>query len=443
MTPRIRRIRGAGARAARFAALRRLRPTARGWGTGLGGLVLAGLGLGLGSTDLIRLGLVGPLVVLVGAVWLLLVDPTRGRHPLRVVRAVHPNPVPVHGTATARVEVRAGDPSGRARLAELVLGEQAATQLSGGLTLRARVVRSPGQITLSYPIQPIRRGRWPLGPLVVRRADPFGVMRTRAALGQQAEVAVWPEVVDLLLPGGALVGEPDRVALGARTPSPDDAALRDYRVGDDLRRVHWASSARRGQLLVRSDERAGMLPASVLLDLPQDRAGIEWSISLAASMGIALLTAGHPVRLLGARAGEGAATVDPAVRLRHLREGAGQTGRAALLDLTVDLEPGRTPADADADLLAAAHELTAAGSGSALVLGVLGPLSAAARNTLAPVGDLCDALAVVRVPSGAGVARREAEHTIAALRRAGWRACPATPGEDLHTCWLRLLRTER
>jgi uncharacterized protein (DUF58 family) len=437
------RVRRTGARDARLATLLKMRATTRGWGVGIGGLVLAGLGVGLGSTDLIRLGLVGPLVVVAGAVWLFVVDPTRGRHPLRVVRSVHPNPVSVRGTATARVEVRAGDPSGRGRLAELHLGEQAATQLSGGLTLRARVVRTAGQITLTYPIQPIRRGRWPLGPLVVRRGDPFGVMRTRATLGDEAEVAVWPEVTDLLLPGGALVGEPDRVALGARTPSPDDAALRDYRVGDDLRRVHWASSARRGQLLVRSDERAGMRPASVLLDLPKDRSGIEWSISLAASMGIALLNAGHPVRLLGARAHAGAAAVDPGARMRHLREGAGETARSQLLDLTVDLDPAPTVPEAEADLLAAAHELTAVGSGSALVLAVIGPLSSTARNALAPVGDLCDALAVVRVPAAVGVVQREAEHTLAALRRAGWRACAATPGEDLHACWLRLLRTER
>ena len=72
-----------GGRDARLRRLLRLRPTTRGWGVGIGGLVLAGLGVGLGSTDLIRLGLVGPLVVLAGVTWLLVVDPTRGRHPLR------------------------------------------------------------------------------------------------------------------------------------------------------------------------------------------------------------------------------------------------------------------------------------------------------------------------------------------------------------------------
>lgn len=423
--------------------MRWLRPTARGWGLAIGGLALTAVGVGIGSPDLTRLGLLGPLVVTTGGAWLLAVDPTRGRHPLRVHRAVLPNPVSVRSPATARVEIRATDPSARARLAELHLGEQAATQLSGGLTLRAQVVRAPDVITLTYPIQPIRRGRWPLGPLVVRRTDPFGVAQTRATLGTPAQVAVWPEVVDLPLPRGALVGEPDRVALGARTPSTDDAALRDYRIGDDLRRVHWASSARRGELLVRSDERAGLRPASVLVDLPMDRAGIEWTVSLAASMGIALLGARHPVRLLGGRPGEGGPRIDPGMRLRHLREGTGGTARAELLDLTVDLEPAPTPLGAEEDLLAAARELTTQGAGSALVIAVVGALSTATRGALARIGDRSEALAVVRVPAAAGLGRREAEHTLAALRRAGWRASAATPGEDLGACWRRLIGTAR
>ena len=418
------------------------RPTARGWGLAIGGAALTATAVGIGSPDLSRLGLLGPLVVVVGGLWLLVIDPTGGRHPLRVNRSVHPNPVAVRTPATARVEIRAADAAGRARLAELHLGEQAAAQLSSGLTLRAQVVRAPDQITLTYPFEPMRRGRWPLGPLTVRRTDPFGVVLTRTTLGEQAEVAVWPEVVDLPFPTGALVGESDRVTLGARTPSADDAALRDYRHGDDIRRVHWASSARRGELLVRSDERAGMRPASVLVDLPTDRSGIEWTVSLAASMGIALLGAGHPVRLLGGRVSAGAYGIDPEARLRHLREHAPGTARTELLDLTVDLEPAPTPLEAQGDLLAAARELATPGAGSALVLAVLGPLSPSTRDALARVGDICDALAVVRLPA-AWMDQRETTHTLATLRRAGWRACIATPGEDLAVCWRRLLGTER
>jgi uncharacterized protein (DUF58 family) len=421
-----------------------MRPTSRGWGLLIGGSLFALSGVGWGSIDVARLGLIGPLVVAAGALWDLLVDPTRGRHPLRVHRSVTPNPVSAGSPATAHVEVVAADPSARARLSEIELGEQAASQLSGGQTLRARVERAPGRITLTYGLDPVRRGRWPLGPLVARRTDPFGVVRTRATLGEAAEVAVWPQVVPLALPAGALVGDPDRVALGARSPSPDDAGLRTYRVGDDLRRVHWASSARRGELLVRSDERAGRRTATVVLDLPADRPGIEWTVSLAASMGLAALEAGHPVRLLGGRSTrpDGAAPRWDGV-LAHVREGASGVGRADLLDRTIDLEPAATDAEAEADLLAAVSGLTSAASGRELVLAVIGPLGPRSRDALAGVADSNDAFAVVRTPRVSTALRRDAAETQAALRRAGWHTCAAEPGETMDEVWARLLETAR
>jgi len=285
-------------------------------------------------------------------------------------------------------------------------------------------------VTVTYTVQAARRGRWPLGPLVVTRSDPFGVVRTSATLGEQAEVSVWPAVVALPTPSDVLVGEPDRVALGARSPSTDDASLRDYREGDDLRRVHWSSSARKGALMVRSDERAGMRPVSVLLDLPSRVASLEWSISVAASMSLAMLDAGHPVRLVsGLR--------DRTGPLAFVHDRAGPGARAAVLDQTIDLEAPRTAAQGESELVAAAHLLHTADAGGEIVLAVLGPLGASARAALAHVADNAQAWAVVRADTPAHEA--EAEHTIKALRRAGWRVCRVTAGEPIVACWLRLL----
>ena len=52
-----------------------------------------------------------------------------------------------------------------------VLAEQGATEVSGGRPLRARVTRSPGRVTVRYPVRASRRGRWPIGPLVVTHGD--------------------------------------------------------------------------------------------------------------------------------------------------------------------------------------------------------------------------------------------------------------------------------
>ncbi|MFS0705145.1 DUF58 domain-containing protein [Cellulomonas sp. 179-A 9B4 NHS] len=417
----------------------RLRPTPRGWALAAAGVVALQLGVSLGSLDLVRAGVL--LLVLVGVALaaVALGDPARGRRRLDVVRDVSPNPVHAGDEAQVRVDVRAADGAGRARLAGLRFAEQAAVELSGGRPLRARVRRAADHVAVTYPVRTTQRGRWPLGPLVVSRTDVFGVVRARTTLGRESEVAVWPAVTALPAPSDVLVGEPDRVALGARTPSTDDANLRDYREGDDLRRVHWRSSARRGALLVRSDERAGMRPVTVLLDLPVRQSTAEWTISLAASVALAMLDGGHPVRLVGAgiAAGRGAVGASAFVHAR-----GGPEARAALLDMTIDLEPARSSAEADAHLLDAARLLHTADGGE-IVIAVLGALSGPARAALAHVGDSAHGWALVQTDGRHAGDTRDAQHTQAALVRAGWRVAGATAGEDPVACWLRLLGSTR
>ena len=413
-----------------------IRPTLRGIAVGAVGLALTLAGIGMGSTVLTRLGLIGVIAVLGGVVFAWLTAPTRGSHSLQVERTVSPNPTSVGQRALAHVAVRAHGLAERIRLAGLKLGEQAAVELSGGRPLRARVERSIDAISVSYPIYATLRGRWELGPLNVRHTDPLGLAAVSTTLGDTAYVTVWPAVTELRLPPDALVGEPDRVALGARSPSTDDAALRDYREGDDLRRVHWRSSARRGDLLVRSDERAGMRAASVLIDLPMDAEATEWTVSLAASVALAVLGAGHPVRLAGARASAG--TIDPESRSHHVRDTSG-TARAELLDLTVDLLPGRNPGQAEEDLVAAARGLVHHGTGSELIFAVIGPLGGPGRAALAPLGDSGHAWALLRTGPEGSADARDAESTATELRRAGWRVATVTAGEPYDVAWSRLL----
>jgi len=423
----------------------RLRPTTRGWGLAFAGVAVMLVGVFLGAVDLVRIGSLALLLVVGAAIGVGMLAPGRGRHRLSIMRSTTPNPVHAGEEAQVDVVITATDQAARVRLAGLRFAEQAATELSAGRPLRARVARSSQRVTVSYTVQAARRGRWPLGPLVVTRTDPFGVARTTATLGDPAEVVVWPAVVPLPTPSDVLVGEPDRVALGARTPSTDDASLRDYREGDDLRRVHWSSSARRGALMVRSDERAGMRPVSVLLDLPARATALEWTISLAASMALAMLDAGHPVRMVGGTTADSPTDATTARRspVGFVHARTGPAVRAALLDRTVDLESPRTPEQADAELVGAAHLLETTDAGGEIVLAVLGPLGATARAALAHVADTAQGWAVVRAEGPHPAQQREAEHTVHALQRAGWRACVVVPGEDIVACWLRLLGSVR
>jgi uncharacterized protein (DUF58 family) len=409
------------------------RPTVRGWALAGCGAALVVLGGLLGSLDLVRIGLAAVVLVVGAGAFVAWRSPARNRHRIDVRRTVTPNPLHVGETAQVAIHVQAGDAAARARLAGLRFAEQASSELSGGRALRARVERTPSTVEVRYTVRAARRGRWTLGPLVVTRGDLFGVVRAPANVGSVAEVAVWPAIVALPAPSEALVGEPDRVALGARSPSTDDASLRDYREGDDLRRVHWRSSARRGSLLVRSDERAGMRPVTVLLDQPARPTAVEWSISLAASLAVAMLEAGHPVRLLGAGLGESGEV--PA----FLHAKSGPMARAALLDPLIDLVGPRTEPEAEQRLAAAVRMIQTSGKGDDIVLAVLGPLTPGARTELARISDSAQGWALVRADSRQPGEAAATENTLRALRRAGWHAARVSTGEPVIDCWMRLL----
>ena len=413
----------------------RPRLTRRGAGLSVAGASAVGLGIGLGAIDLVQIGALALLLVIGSFTATALRDPGRGRHRLRVHRHVQPSPVHAGSPAQVSVEVVADNLAGRVRLNGLRLGEQASAELSGGRPLRARVIRTDRSVGLAYPVHAARRGRWALGPLTVTRYDPFGVVRASTALGEQADIAVWPAVTQLPAPRGILVAEPDRIALGARSPSTDDSALREYQLGDDLRRVHWRSSARRGELVVRSDERAGMRPVTVLLDLPQEAESLEWTISLGTSMALAMLDAGHPVRLLGPPSEPGALSADGA----HSRPG--HTARTELLDRMIDVQAPDASA-AEEQLLTAVRLHLGSHSGSEIVVALVGPLSQPTRTALAQLATGAQGWAMVRSdPAWSVNERHEAERTISHLRRLGWRACPVQPGDDLTESWTRMLGT--
>ena len=263
---------------------------------------------------------------------------------------------------------------------------------------------------------------------MVHSSEPLGIFWADTSVGPAELIPVWPAIVDLSATAGALMGHSDRVVLGARSPSPDDASLREYREGDDLRRVHWPSSARTGTMQVRSDERAGRRPATVLLDTPLGTEALEWSISAAASIAVSVLGSGHPVRLLG-----GTLTNE---RGQHLGKQHPEEARVELLNQTIDLSsPPTRSASAEQLLRAINHAGDDLVQGEVLV-GVFDPLDAACLEALAPLGQAGHAWAIVRSESDND---EQANQCATALRRSGWRATTATSNDDLAGIWTILL----
>ena len=408
---------------------RRVRITQRGLGLAVAGVAVTVAGIALGVDLLTQVGFVVVAVVAFGLVVLNLQVRTVDRGGLLFRRHVVPHPVTAGDSATVEVELSS---TGTAhRLDRLDIAEQAARELSGSTGLRARVHRTRGTLSLTYQIHPSRRGRWSIGPLQVQRLDLFGVARWAGPLGPPMQVAVRPRVVQLDMDTRSASTAVDRAAVGTRMPAADDASLRDYRPGDDLRRVHWRTSARRAELMVRQDERAARRPVSVLLDLAEEEEPAEWSISVAASVALALMRSGHRVRLLG-----GGTTGE------HHRADVDGMAADALLAQTVDLTLPPNRITRDAWLASALDTLGQEGNGAEFVFAVIGGLEPGALSSLARLGDANMGWAMVRLGRAVHSAADDDTHTLDALRRAGWRVVGVEPGEDISLAWDRLRGAE-
>jgi uncharacterized protein (DUF58 family) len=148
-----------------------------------------------------------------------------------------------------------------------------------------------GERTIAaYRLPTERRGLVKVGPLDVVVGDPFGLTTLATVAAPTVEVTVYPHI-DQIEPLPFTTGH-DPLA-GARQPNSlgrtgeDFYALRPYVIGDDLRRIHWPSSARHDELLVRQNELPWQGRTTVLLDVR--KAGhtgdsLEVAVSVAASI---------------------------------------------------------------------------------------------------------------------------------------------------------------
>lgn len=408
--------------------------SARGVGVGASGAVIMVLGIGLASPILVWVGVTMVATVVIAIGWLIAsIKMFRRRFP-GAWRTVTPLPLTAGGSGSVNVSIRTARHRQRlgisnALASSIDVREQAAAELTGGLATKATVARSSEELRLDYELNPTHRGRWPLGPALVKVSEPLGMIWSDVSAGTVEAVPVWPRLFDLTAATGAIMGQSDRVVMGARTPSADDASLRDYRDGDDLRRVHWKSTARRGEMVVRADERAGVRPATVLLDLPVNPVAAEWSISAAASIAVSVLESGHPVRLIGAAAPVDGGAVDFDSR---------DSARSRILNSTLDLDVASTrEAALEHTRRAAGFAARESVSGEVLVA-VLDPLPEDILTSLVPLGDTGRAWALVR--TGDGTRHDEsAAHTTSILSRAGWKVMTVSPRDDLTAVWSELV----
>ncbi len=255
----------------------------------------------LGQDDLVRVGSLLLLLPLVTAFFV-----GRSRYRLGLVRSV--SPVQVEAGKEARVQLDLTN-DGKVPTGLLLLEDQ----LPYVLGTRPRFVvdrMGPGRRrSVGYVVRSDVRGRYVVGPLSVRISDPFGLIELGRTFTSTTSLVVVPRVVPLppIPLSGAWTGSGDNRPRAFASGSAEDVTVREYRRGDDLRRVHWRSSAHVGELMVRREEQPWQSRATLFLDNRQlahrgrgAASSPEHAVSAAASVAVHLVQRGFVVRLVTA-----------------------------------------------------------------------------------------------------------------------------------------------
>ncbi|MCW2760997.1 MAG: hypothetical protein JWR85_1198 [Marmoricola sp.] len=280
--------------------------TSAGWA--VLGLAVTGWALGapLGWTELRYLGASASLVLLVGLVTVLV---PRGATATVTAR---PERTAVGSTTTIELDVRT----------RMLPVASPLVRLEGDVAPQVLRMRTlvPGRTRQeSFEQVAARRGIFTLGPVLHTQSDLLGLFQRTRRWGEPSTLWVRPRVVvpETFSLGGVF----DLEGLPSDQLSKNDLAfhaLREYVAGDDLRQVHWRSSAKAGSLLVRQYLESRSLNAAVVVDddpsAYADDEEFETAVSIAASLAIRALTDGFEVSVAC-----GGRTSEPA-------------GRGALLD---------------------------------------------------------------------------------------------------------------
>ena len=183
----------------------------------------------------------------------------------------------------------------------------------------------PGQTkTLAYEIETTRRGYFQVGPTVLETGDPVGLFRRYRLATNPHYLTVLPRVEGLTsyeIGSRRPIGE-IRIRENVMTDPTRIRGIRQWQIGDPMRSVHWAATARTGILHSKIYEPSSIVGATIVLDLhvnsnPERHEPVrtDLAISAAASIAAALHQAGEPFAL--ATNGR-----DAADRIRAAREQA-------------------------------------------------------------------------------------------------------------------------
>jgi uncharacterized protein (DUF58 family) len=383
-----------------------------------------------GEKDLLRVAVLLVALPLLAAAYV-----GRSRYKLACSRTLEPHRVPAG--ASARVVLRLQNLS-RLPTGTLLLEDRLPYALGSRPRLVLERLGAHQASSVAYTVRADVRGRYEMGPLVVRLTDPFGLCELTRSFPSVDRLTVIPQVVQLPVVrlAGEYAGTGESRARSVAVHGEDDAATREYRHGDDLRRVHWRSTARVGELMVRREEQPWESRATVVLDIrgyahagEGPTASFEWAVSAAASIAVHLRKAGYKLRLV-----TGAGVDVDATEL---------TGDGILLDQLADVRLSQR-----ADISTLVEQVRHRSDGGLVIalVGTLSPAEAELLSSLRGNGSTCVAMVIdsstwLNLAAQAREQADQEQHAAALiLLQNGWRVVGVTHGARLPALWPQAAR---
>lgn len=122
---------------------------------------------------------------------------------------------------------------------------------------------------IKYKLNMDKRGLYKIGPITMRGQDSFNLTQSNVLFDDYQEILVYPKTYDIsqFSPGG--VGFIGYEALTSDLVSPigdDFYSLREYVSGDDLRKIHWKSTAKTSALMIRKVDDATISRVAIIVD---------------------------------------------------------------------------------------------------------------------------------------------------------------------------------
>jgi uncharacterized protein (DUF58 family) len=348
------------------------------------------------------------------------------RHDLSAVRRLSTRRAFPGTRVRVEIEVRN---VGKRRTAMLMLEDRLPSSLGPVARGVLGEIRAGARQQVTYELTPRSRGRYGIGPLSVLVADPFDLVRKRIEFDLRHDMIVFPEIESISTgrPATPLGGSGEASTRQLFRAAEEFYTMRAYEEGDDLRRIHWPSVARTGELMIRQDESAHRAAAAVFLDNRSSGLGgsgpaFERAVSATASIGAHYLRTGFRLRLATADQPPTAVEFDRFLETLALaRPSRAQQITPTLIRLVSASSGGgalvvvtHVP---DASAIAALSRLTTSGSRIAVLVQQHEPddLTLRARHEL---------------ERGLQAARRS-------LARAGWEVVALRPNERLGDAWPR------